>query len=124
MKFLIDNALSPKLSALLAAAGHDSVHVRDYGLQAADDDVIFARAGTEHRVIVSADTDFGTLLSLGSEREPSVILLRRGIDRKPEAQADLILNNLDAISSALVEGSVVVFDDARIRIRRLPIGGL
>jgi hypothetical protein len=64
MKFLVDNALSPALAALLQQAGHDAIHVRSMGLQHADDDVIFDRAAVEHRIVMSADADFGTLLAL------------------------------------------------------------
>ena len=61
MRFLIDNALSPSLTAFLQQPGHDAIHVRELGLQHADDEVIFEHAAAEHRIVVSADADFGTL---------------------------------------------------------------
>ena len=56
MRFLIDNALSPIVAVGLRDAGHEAIHGRDYGLQEADDVVVFERAAREGRVIVSADT--------------------------------------------------------------------
>jgi predicted nuclease of predicted toxin-antitoxin system len=49
MRFLIDNNLSPVLADELKTAGHDAVHVRDYGLQAATDQVVLAQARGESR---------------------------------------------------------------------------
>lgn len=111
------------VAAGLAEAGHEAVHVRDYGLREAEDVVIFERAAREGRVVVSADTDFGTLLAVRQETAPSVILFRRGTPRVPRAQVELLVANLPSVSEALAAGAIVVLEKARVRIRSLPIAG-
>lgn len=119
MKFLVDNALSPKFSELLRAGGHDSVHVKERNLANADDETIFEFAASENRIVVSADTDFGTILTVRGQRKPSIILFRYPCPAKPNDQAKLLLGNLTNIREDLESGAIVVLRHDRIRIRRL-----
>jgi predicted nuclease of predicted toxin-antitoxin system len=105
----------------LQQEGHDSVHVRDIGFAQASDEIIFDRAERENRILVSADTDFGTILALRGSRKPSLILFRSS-DKRPRSQAQTLLANLSPLAKSLDLGAVVVIEDARIRVRSLPIG--
>ncbi len=124
MRFLVDNALSPALAVLLTDAGHDAVHVRSLGLQHAQDIDIFDRAAADDRVLVSADTDFGTLLATRSALKPSIILFRGPGSRKPDVLARSLLSNLSQFSEALERRSIVTLEPSRIRVRALPIGSV
>jgi predicted nuclease of predicted toxin-antitoxin system len=73
VRFLVDNALSPAVAKALTTAGHDALHVRDIGMQAASDGEIFERAARDQRVIISADTDFAGLLAARNAIDPSVV---------------------------------------------------
>ena len=119
MTFLVDNALSPEVAHVLRTAGHDAVHVRDYGLQEAADRIVLERADAEAGVLISADTDFGALLMILKRRRPSVILFLRGAPRRPAKQAELLLTHLERFAADLAHGAIVVFQQNRIRIRRL-----
>ena len=103
-----------ELADHLAAAGHDAVHVASYGLSRADDAEILARAATEGRVLVSADTDFGGLLAARDATVPSVVLFRRRARRRPHEQAMILLTNLAAFAADLDAGAIAVIDDIGI----------
>ena len=95
----------------------------DSGRPLAEDSLIFEYAFRERRVIVSADTDFGTLLALREAPLPSVILFRGATPSKPDLQTQLLLANLDEIATMLERGAIVVIEPQRMRVRMLPISG-
>ena len=92
-------------------------------MQASTDGEILELARNEDRILVSADTDFGTLLALRRLAKPSVVIFRRTSGRRPQAQAGFLMDRLPDIREALGQGSMVVVEETRLRIRRLPIGG-
>jgi predicted nuclease of predicted toxin-antitoxin system len=75
----------------------------------------------DNRVLISADTDFGTLLAREGADRPSILLIRRLSGRRAAEQATIILANLDVVAEDLDSGAVVVLTDEWVRVRRLPI---
>ncbi len=51
MRFLIDQCLSPDFAEMLAEAGHDVVHLRDLGMQRANDREVLDFARSQDRVL-------------------------------------------------------------------------
>ncbi len=121
MRFLVDANMSPRVAELLRSNGHDAVAVRDIGLGDASDDEILDYARGDDRIVISHDTDFGTLLAFRRLSRPSFILIRSSDPITPDEQAALIIGNLDAISEDLESGAIVVFARGRLRTRRLPV---
>jgi predicted nuclease of predicted toxin-antitoxin system len=121
VRFLIDNNLSPLLADALKAAGHDAIHVCDLGMQAAPDEAVLEQARAGAQILISADTDFGGLLSQSKAGNPSVILIRRLVGRRAAEQATIILANLDQVTEDLAAGAIVVIHEDMLRVRRLPM---
>lgn len=121
MRFLVDENLSRQLPELLRASGHKAEHVAEIGLESAADREVLDRARDDGRVLISADTDFGTLLAESHARLPSIILIRRTSNRRTFHLAGLIEANLPDLAEDLEAGCVVVFDAERVRVRRLPL---
>jgi predicted nuclease of predicted toxin-antitoxin system len=110
LRFLIDNALPPQVADLLVAAGHDAVHVRSYGMQAARDEEILARALEEDRIVVSADSDFGAILAAQEAERPSFLLFRDPNLLVAVDYVNMLLSALPVLVPELASGCVLFFD--------------
>jgi len=77
VKLLLDQNLSPRLVPALVDLYPGSAHVREVGLQTADDDTVWRHAAAHGFVIVSKDADFHERSFLLGH-PPKVIWIRRG----------------------------------------------
>ena len=77
MKLLFDENLSPALSRRVEDLFPNSVHVRDVGMKATDDPIVWDYAKNNDFMIVSKDADMHDL-SLVFGNPPKVVWLRLG----------------------------------------------
>ncbi len=120
MKFLLNMNLPRELGRRLTTAGHAFRHVADIGMAMANDAAIVAEARVNQETIVTHDLDYGHLLAFSGESAPSVIIFRVR-NTHVNNLFDRIVKSWSDIEQPLSEGSIVVLEDAAIRIRRLPI---
>ena len=120
MKFLADMGVSMTTVDLLRQAGEAVVHLRDEGLHRLPDDKILEKARREQRVVLTFDLDFGDLLAAGGNATPSVILFRMR-NQTPAAVTPKLFRVLAACRAELERGAIVIVEDERYRLRRLPI---
>jgi predicted nuclease of predicted toxin-antitoxin system len=121
MRFLADMGVSQRVVEWLRAGGHDAVHLRDEALQSLPNGEIFQEASREQRIVLTFDLDFGEILAACGGQVVSVVLFRLRNTR-----ADHVIQRLDAVlsqsSADLSQGAIVVVEDGRHRVRKLPIG--
>jgi predicted nuclease of predicted toxin-antitoxin system len=77
--------------------------------------------GVNHQVIVSADTDFTTMLALRGLPSPSLVLLRSADHLSPSQQSVSLLANLTSVTEELELGAVVTIACGHRRVRMLPM---
>jgi predicted nuclease of predicted toxin-antitoxin system len=121
VRFLTDMGVSMGVVRFLRGQGHDVVHLRDEGLHRLPDEQIFEKAREEERVVLTFDLDFGEIVALAGSDATSVIVFRLRDARTP-AVIGRLQSVLRASSREIEEGAVVVVEDGRHRVRRLPIG--
>jgi len=121
MRFLADMGVSQRVVEWLRTNGHDAVHLRDEGLHRLPNGEIFHKAEREERIVLTFDLDFGEILAACAGEIVSVVLFRLR-NTRTEFVIRRLEDVLDGSSEALVEGAIVVVEDGRYRVRKLPPG--
>jgi predicted nuclease of predicted toxin-antitoxin system len=89
-------------------------------MQRAADEIIVEKAQRDDRILLTFDLDFGEIFALGVIARPSIVIFRLSDER-----ADAVNRRLEGVLSeqteALASGALILIEDTRYRIRRLPI---
>ena len=115
MKFLIDACVDSRgLRALLIGRGHDVAFAAEIG-PSTPDDLLFARAAQEQRILITADKDFGALVFV--HRRPHAGIVR--LTAMSEGQRIVAMREvLDYYSVALGQNRILVVSPKRVRVSR------
>jgi len=122
MRFLCDMGVSRQVSKWLQSLGHESSHFGEQGLARLPNGKIFAKAAAENRVVLTFDLDFAEIAAIAGDPMTSVVVFRLR-NTRAEHVIERMAVVLDNASEALEQGAIVTVEEARLRIRQLPIPG-
>ena len=118
MRFLIDQDVFGDSTRMLKELGHDIITASEIGMYRAADVELLGIAGSQQRILVTRDRDFGELVFTRNLLTGVIYL------RIPPAAQDAVHDELEKVLSAYPEAellqSFVVVEPGRHRIRRLP----
>lgn len=118
MRLLADENVPAVVAKTLRQVGFDIVHIAETAAGTLDPQVL-EQAGTEARLLITADRDFGTLIFGAWQHAPiGVLYLRMGTAR-PHAIADAVLDVVQSPERELM-GYFTTVQPGRIRQRPLP----
>jgi predicted nuclease of predicted toxin-antitoxin system len=120
MKILVDMNLSPEWVTVLTNHEITAVHWSTVGDPRAEDAVIMDWARTNNYIVFTSDLDFGGVLALTDAEGPSVIQVRAH-DVTPEHLELVLIDALEKNQAELEAGCLIVLDEARSRMRILPL---
>jgi len=116
MRFLVDRCAGRRLALWLREQGHDVREALEVQPDPGDQ-ALLAWAVSEQRVLVTIDSDFGTLLYLRGQNH-------RGLIRLPDVPArqriTLMAQLIDLYPHELNTGAVFTVSTDRVRISHVP----
>ena len=118
MKLLVDENLGRSFTQWLRQRGHDAVTTHDLGLASKPDTAIADRAIREQRIVITRDSDFGTLVF--RDRLPLLGVLLVKYDWRIRARFNELLRGAwDELENDLA-GSVISLSESGARREPIP----
>lgn len=117
MKFLADENFPIPSVLVLREAGHDIQHIGGIAGGSSDEDVV-SRANESDRIILTFDSDLGTLAMARNQPTHGGIIYFRLFNYKPDTPARMLLDYLAANPEVDLSERITVFDPPRVRQRK------
>lgn len=116
MQFKIDENLPIEIAELLINAGNNAKTVNAQQLQGVKDPVLIDVCRSEHRVLVTLDTDFSDIRAYPPEEFSGIIVLRVRIQAKHQV-IKIFRNIIPLIGREPLIQRLWVVEETRVRIR-------
>lgn len=116
MQFKIDENLPIEIAELLIDAGYDAKTVHDQRLEGTKDTILADVCRSEHRVLVTLDTDFSDIRVYPPEEFSGIIVLRVRIQAKNHA-IRVFCNIIPIISREPLIQHLWIVEETKVRIR-------
>lgn len=120
MKILIDMNLSPDWVARFAASEIESIHWSTVGAPNAKDSEIMEFARENQFIVFTHDLDFSAMLAATQAESPSVIQMRTQ-DVLSDTMTAKLIGVVKKYEADLNTGALITIDEARSRLRILPL---
>ena len=112
--------VSYKVASWLNSIGHNAIHLSEEGLHTMEDYQIVVKATDENRIILTADMDFGQILSFTKLSSVSVIQFRL-FDLAPDNLISKLNIVFDSFPEQLSSHVIITIQENKIRLKNLPL---
>lgn len=120
MKIVIDMNLAPAWVHVFEHEGWECRHWSEVGDPCATDREIMAWARSNDFIVFTHDLDFSALLAATQAQGPSVVQVRAQ-NVLPDHLGKIVVRTLRQFDSILADGALISVDEARARVRILPL---
>lgn len=116
MQFKIDENLPIEIAALLINAGYDAKTVNEQKLQGVKDNALIDVCSSEHRVLVTLDTDFSDIRAYPPQDFSGIIVLQVRSQAKQHL-IETFYRIIPLIGREPLKQHLWIVEETRIRIR-------
>lgn len=116
LRFFIDEDVPRSTTRVLRDAGFDVINVHEAGLQGKNDDLVFAAAQREERLLITCDMGFSNILKFPPSENHGILVVRVP-DSEPIAVFNReVLNAIQEVGENLLRHLAIV-EIGKVRLR-------